>query len=96
MFVIVTEIPKYTKYRGGGGSNRESSSTYSGGDMGSEYTRTIKEINIPIKHDEELRSVNDQLKKIPSPWDNAGNTKPKVLERSSIVKRENICTNSMQ
>lgn len=37
--------------------------------------RTIREINIPIKHDEELRSVNDQLKKkIPTnPWEHNNN-----------------------
>ena len=28
--------------------------------------RTVREINIPVKDDEELRSVNDQLRKLPS------------------------------
>ncbi|CEP12786.1 hypothetical protein [Parasitella parasitica] len=46
--------------------------------------RTIREINIPIKHDEELRSVNDQLrKKIPTnPWSDPksnGNAQPHPL-----------------
>ncbi|KAI8090640.1 hypothetical protein BDF21DRAFT_194504 [Thamnidium elegans] len=57
------EIPKYTKYKRDGRERQP------------ETTRTIKEINIPTRHDEQLRSVNEQLKKIPSPWD----TKKKTL-----------------
>lgn len=46
--------------------------------------RTIKEIVIPNNHDEQLRSVNDQLKKIPSPWYNKENsTTPKVSKLSN-------------
>ncbi|KAI9365324.1 hypothetical protein BD770DRAFT_378282 [Pilaira anomala] len=58
------EIPKYTKYKR---DNREI--------LQLQETRMIKEINIPTKHDEQLRSVNEQLKKMPSPWDNNNNTK---------------------
>ncbi|GAA5809039.1 hypothetical protein MFLAVUS_002442 [Mucor flavus] len=50
------EISKYTKYKRDGRERQAE-------------TITIKEINIPTRHDEQLRSVNEQLKKIPSPWD---------------------------
>ncbi|KAG2196466.1 hypothetical protein INT47_012667 [Mucor saturninus] len=59
---VLPDIPKYTKFK----RNKEIV-------LKQEHQPiiTIKEINIPTKHDEQLRSVNDQLKKIPNPWDNS-------------------------
>jgi hypothetical protein len=79
LFIII-EIPKYTKYKRGGTEGGDDYSSYRTSSEVMSETRTIKEINIPIKHDEELRSVNDQLKKIPSPWDNTSSDKPKVMQ----------------
>jgi hypothetical protein len=45
--------------------------------------REIREINIPVKKDEELRSVDDQLKKIPNPWERKAST-------SSVIKLQKV------
>lgn len=67
---FISDIPKYTKFKRDGEIVLRQQEQKS--------IRTINEINIPTKHDEQLRSVNDQLKKIPSPWDNT-DSNPKVF-----------------
>lgn len=75
---FLLDIPKYTKFK------RETEMVLKHQEK--QPVRTIKEINIPTKHDEQLRSVNDQLKKIPSPWDNDDSNSPKVSFRLQIVQ----------
>ncbi|KAI7856069.1 hypothetical protein BDC45DRAFT_504237 [Circinella umbellata] len=53
----VPEIPKYTCHHDFEQIPEPSVQT---------TPRTVREINIPVKDDEELRSVNDQLRKLPS------------------------------
>ncbi|CAO3655393.1 unnamed protein product [Mucor hiemalis] len=64
----IPEVPKYTKFRRNSFRTDTAESTDSELILQSQKLRTIKEIVIPNDHDEQLRSVNDQLKKIPSPW----------------------------
>lgn len=60
------DIPKYTKYKKSDEIILK---------LHTSNPREIREINIPVKNDEELRSVNDQLRKIPNPWEHkAGNS----------------------
>ncbi|KAI8644339.1 hypothetical protein BD408DRAFT_413279 [Parasitella parasitica] len=77
---FIPAIPAYTKFTRHIDTKRKAA----GLPLVSTEKRIIREINIPIKQDEELRSVNDQLrKKLPaSPWSDAksnGNAQPYPL-----------------
>ncbi|RCI03925.1 hypothetical protein CU098_012903, partial [Rhizopus stolonifer] len=71
----IPELPKYTKFR-----PLEDNDFYTNQANNKKSiliptlsTRRFKEINIPIQNNEELRSISDQLRKLPSPTDSNTN-----------------------
>lgn len=74
----IPEVPKYTKFRRSSFRTDISEGKDSELLLQPQTVRAIKEIVIPNNHDEQLRSVNDQLKKIPSPWGGKSDTPAKT------------------